>query len=780
MPHSAIPAGRPLDSLDRVRARTKMMVEDYSTSGAATPTRPVFRTQYSVADANGAPSPNAKILLWASEAMTIEVGGRTFNLPTAPDTAPSFPTDALGMLSLTYSADGISSPFLYARTDFVDQFATIPDFEVLARLSSVDGPALAPDQARNYAGTPILLEKYQDEDSRTAIAGAIRNTIGNSTGSNQALAAFLAGAHQPQVAAVSSRGVSPNDVLHWTLDIGDTAVFMPSETEVFTAQLAMAQGALSLLGGFKEFLRDVVNGVKRAAKAVARWAKDAVDFIVQTAEGYYQFTLRLLEDAVKVVKGIFRSIVNEIEAVIEWLSFLFGWDDILRTQDAIATFATQTIQTVRNALDQQIAAGARGVHAFFQAREEDVESLLATFRAQNTESFGVQTRGAAAENPLAAGGQDSSVQTMWLLGRAMAIGSPAAAPLPASPAGSPVGEALGKLTAFFETARAQVAANPATAGLEAQFQTTLGDFSRLVNAFGDIRSLSIDELLKVVADLAVLALKAADFVIEGFLTLVRDVIDAVLGALTAPPPVAVPFVSDLYRALTKKELTLVGVGALLVAVPTTILWKAINGTPPVTEAMAPLAALTVPGWVMVALTSTLVIKAIASAVIDTGLLSDVGPAPLIFSGGLSFVLWGLKVGLLIMASLPQGPTDADQLIFFATMLPLLVWVALLFVPQEARSTYLMTAGPFVATGLGFFLLIVHGALAISVGGRYAKSAPANIASDLPLAAKALGRLGVNGTTAVVTIDLLGYVLSAVILRLQWAGRGGSLLAVPAA
>jgi|CXWL01.1.fsa_nt_gi hypothetical protein len=781
MPHAPIP-GSPLDSLDRLRARTKMMVEDYDVTAGAKPTRPTFRTQFSLADANGSPAPGDKLQLWASEPLAVTVDGQTVMLPTQPEGAPSFTANAMGLVSVTYSGDQIRSPFLFARTAAVPEFGTMPDFEVLNILSSVQPAGLAPDAAKGYDGMPLLPTKFQDEGSRTAIASAVRNTIGRVPQNAMMTSLFLAGGALAPFSAPPSRGVSPNDILHWSLDLGDDLTFMPSDTELITeAQAALA--GFSLLGGLKEFVRDVVKGAKRVARVVTRWAQDAVTFLCQVAEGFYMFVVNTIDDAVNVARAIFQRVVETVERVIEWLSFLFQWKDILRTQGAIVDLINNSIEAVRRTVDAQLTNGAQDVRAFFQAREMDIERLFGQITAQNGDTFASGSRGSVAENPFAAGGQDSSVQVNWLMERAM-MGMAAGTDSTFTLSGASDGP-WNRIEQFAQSARTMLAASPETKDLEMRVTALLEKLGRLVRSSPNFTSLGASDLLGIFVDIAVLSMKAADLLIEGLLQLLRDLIDEILLMLRQPVPI--PFVSGLFKALTNRELTFVELGAFLVAVPTTILYKALFGQAPVDASATEFAALGAPNWGPLAVSLSLLVKSLVEPIFDTGVFIGVfatiaGAVNL----AVSVSVWGLKAALALIAAPNNLLSPEDGLILTLGLFPIFVGIGFVLASTQVR----MLAAPILPgflTAYGLLLLVLHSALAgLGLAGvadlqKYEKSFLANITGDVPAIGKILVRVKVDGIeigrVAVVALDYVGNFLSAVFFRLQWKRGAASLVAI---
>lgn len=745
----------PLDSLDQLSARTQLMVDDYDPTNA-TPKPPVYRTQFSTTRPDGSPQPNTRVRLWASEVMSVTIDGEVHTLPSSPDEAPSFASDALGLLSLTYDANDISAPILHSSTERLDVFSTIPDFQVLRTLGDVQGPDLAPDKAQDYAGRPILLEMYRNPTSQTALADAIRNTIGRTSPSNARFETFLAGDNMADlVDDEGNQTIRPNNVRHWTLRLGDQASFMPSDTDVLTAATAASQIQFGIFNDFKDFVDDVVDAGSDVVQTVANWADDSVDFLVETAKKAYRFTVRTVKEAVTVLRGVLRSVVEAIEQVIQWLSFLFDWGDILRTAGAIENLVTGKLESLRRQLDGSLEDAIRSTRSFFEEREADIEQALRQIGTSHQASLRTETGNRRPGQLFVGGGRDASVPFRWLMNRAGLSGSSAdAASAFEAALGAGQEAMLGKIQDFAQQSRTMVESDPATQGFSDTLMTTLDDLEKFAETFPSLGSASLQELLEVFGDIAVLTMKAASKVTTLFLQLLKELIDAVIGALTGSLPVDIPFLSPLFRFLTGKELSVVRLGALLVAVPTTLVFKAVEGRSPVSFTAEPLAALTVPDYAGLATTFAFLIRSGTEILVDLRVAGGLGLAANV---AVITTIWGLSV----FNAADQGPFVVNTLVAYLTLFPILVGAALLVAGGAARSSY-SAIGPFVSTVYGIVLSLTYTALAIAPGGVYTDNVARNLTAASPLAGKALIRVPDLGPLIVGGLDFGGFTIAAIL------------------
>ena len=107
------------------------------------------------------------------------------------------------------------------------------------------------------------------------------------------------------------------------VDAGDLFQFLETKSAEVKLRAAVNQpgGPVSTQESFWEML--------------VRWFEDAWEFVVKIGEAIYRCVLEVVEDFVSAVRWVFDKIVTAIEDLIEFLQYLFEWDDFKRTKDVI-------------------------------------------------------------------------------------------------------------------------------------------------------------------------------------------------------------------------------------------------------------------------------------------------------------------------------------------------------------------------------------------------------------------------------------------------------------
>ncbi|MEO0769991.1 MAG: LamG-like jellyroll fold domain-containing protein, partial [Cyanobacteria bacterium J06649_4] len=76
-------------------------------------------------------------------------------------------------------------------------------------------------------------------------------------------------------------------------------------------------------------IRDAITS---GASATIGFFEDAVNVLVDTAQGVFRFVVDTVEKVAEFVEAVVEKVVEKIKQFIEFLQFLFDWDDILDTQ----------------------------------------------------------------------------------------------------------------------------------------------------------------------------------------------------------------------------------------------------------------------------------------------------------------------------------------------------------------------------------------------------------------------------------------------------------------
>jgi outer membrane protein assembly factor BamB len=602
------------DLIHEFNSQSQLMVDFVDPQGTqAYQQAPAYQTNVVLYDPEGNVRPFESVKVWASAPVTLMTDNQTFAID--PDTPAAFQSDGTGRIVLgvqsntTITPDapcGLSTPALTLWASFMEEGERILIFAderlhtTLQTISGTDlqsattynqtdpsqpGPALLPGGFQGSKGLP----------NANALAGAINNTVAlqqqptAAVPSSQYLAnpQTMVGVSYSPTPPDTTRPAGPGQVPNWTLDLSDPAnvTFTPQAD----ADAALRPGITgNVFDDIAHFIENVINGVETIVKTIWQAAEGLVQAAIQTAENTYKFVIQTVEDAAHVVLGILKSVLQDVEdaveKVIEALSFLFNWKDILATHTHIKAL---------------INGGFTQVTTFIGKLETETDAFFADLTANADSQFTTligsldsTTLGTAAgsTDPNQAyttdGSDNYSVQGNWLHHKTMTnavgtngqvtIGAPPSVALLGASATSPIDTIAEAMVTFVEEIGDD--AVKVAEDLGQTIEDAAKELMQVLLGSGGARGQDLKNLLEALEALVNNLIALAQAATDAFFTLLRLVLDAIVDMLDAP--IDIPFISWLYSKITGDQLTILDLLALIVAIPVTVMYKAITGQAP--------------------------------------------------------------------------------------------------------------------------------------------------------------------------------------------------------
>ncbi len=747
-------------------AESELMVEDYDTSTeVAKPSTTSYRTHIQLFDPNKNPRLLKSVKVWSSDAMTITSGGKTYDIDT--NKTAWLMTDAAGELSIVSTAESFTSPALYLWGNFMELNEAIviyPDHDTLNKLSTVKGQDLT--SAKTYDGTPLLPATFTGAD---ALASVISNTIG-------APAAALAATRQQfatppnvnprkyprlrftqntyiaypgsstnllyqKVAGSTDRTYVAGNVKQWHATFGaDGSV---------TYNTGLPAGYLlqsfRLSNPFRDFFNNVVKGTEKVAQVVFNAAGIVIHTIANGLKNAYAFTVNTVEQAAQVLAGIFKTVVGDIKKAVEWLSYVFDWDDILANKELIKTQALAGFTKIGTIVDNLFDKEIDNVHAFFTNLKKTVKTDIATVDTWIGGSS-LQSKQINGNNPQSIYGMHgakSYTKSRWLMSKFKENASQATIGTAGTDIGNPIQAAV---ATFYNKVKAILEdPNNGVTTFSDDLKNVFSDLGNLVTNPSEFVEKSFSDILIVIEDIVLILLTVADLVVEDLLELLKAVFDSLIGMVTQT--IDIPFISGLYKKISGAPLSVLDLFCLMVAIPGTIIVNAANTTVNGIQSSAEDSTLL--------LAVTVVLSGVAYAAFDGPL--DVFPdipyqvkyAPL----SLSILLQSLSLPDVIDSS------SADFKLFYAaqTFPILMTGLDIVLSGVGVGKVLFNKEAPFAnqAYGLGMLIASVNLAVRNECGfrGRNYITMTQNIFTFLPYAFKPLGLAG-DGTPANIALGVI--------------------------
>lgn len=623
--------------IDRVTFSSQLIPDDYVAApetGQPMPAAAKFQMTVQLLDESRAPIPHARVTLWASQPVEggITCNGIEYEVPVAEAEALEVVADGGGQLSIT-APGAVGTSALFLRPAFFLPHLSLhvfPDQANLDKLSTVSGADLSPTAtatqpaATSYDGQPIIKESYYG--SLDDIASSMRNTIGRQqNATTQKLKTSTA-------ATDAKRQLPAGEVPEWTVEIRpDAYTFSHGVSAQFPSFAAGADEGLSW-GDFEDFVKNVVKGPEKVAKTEWKYVEDAAQVVVHCADKAYKFVVRTVEDAVDVLIAIVKEVVTAIEKFIEWLSWLFSWQDILEVQGQIAGRVNDRLNALRHWLTAEAAVE---VKAALEAVKKDAAAAFGTtVNAVSGSTVGsVQNSSGSPSDLFHPKGHDYTVQTGWLPKKLIDHLTPDVVP-------SKKVDELAELTATYLATVGEIIVTE-FAQLPAAIEDAAKNYANLFIEKGGFLAQPVSAILEVFEDLLIVGIDCVEAILDATFAYLADALGLIQQILNEP--IEVKLLDDLYQLLTGHKLTILGFTTLAVAVPATLIAKAgITIDDLTATAMAGVGG---SQWAADALN-------IANAVVYAGLsivwtvqqAGDIPPGLQCFTGALNVLMSALSIG----------------------------------------------------------------------------------------------------------------------------------------
>ncbi|NOK31667.1 hypothetical protein HMI49_00435 [Corallococcus exercitus] len=501
---------------------------------------PSYTTVVRFTDAQGAALVGQTVQVNASEWSRVMVNGYWTDLDAT--TRVEVKTDGTGTVTLINKVSDVGTPVFRFSAPFLAQDVTAdPSAELRANLAAkLKGQDLS--QWKKQDGTPVI----------------------------------PAGADPAMVAQVQASLQQLMDNMDSLPADGSPAPVEPAATTA----LARTQTSFAVLGNVGNAIEtaagDVLQAIKSAAGAVYEYVlqpilsgtKTLLQFFVKIGEQVVTFVVRTIKDALQLISWLFQQLEVLIEDIIQFLGFLFAWDDILATQRAIEAMTKDVLL----ALPARMKGREADITAFFDQLSSQWDSIRETALGMDdvsTQQVAAQTQSQATPTEQSALGCATTSPGATFSTYQVSHGGFGDS-TPVGPA-NPVAKAVSD---FIQT----------VVNIVSEVGNSIQEVFQQLQAMAQQGTLSLHAIVKLLAGETVKALLGAmQELLLGLCEVLGDLSQALLQDVLLRP-FNIPVLSWLYKKLTGEEqLTMLGALSLLAAIPVTIVYKLLTGKAPVPQ-----------------------------------------------------------------------------------------------------------------------------------------------------------------------------------------------------
>ncbi|KAG0374867.1 hypothetical protein BGX24_009826 [Mortierella sp. AD032] len=486
-----------------------------------------FTSHINVADSNGNALAASTVLLCSSFLTDLAVNGEP--LMVGPEGVPVL-TDRRGNLTVIHRVDDIASAVLTIK----------------------DAPGNPPVLGQSYTLNPA--KKVQD-GLATVTDGASLKSVTLPDGSK-----LLDGS--PATADMIARAGTAIGQLHKHMQS------LPCDGSIQSASLNCVSTNNTLVdassdGTLWDFWHWLANGAESIEHWVVHAVEDTAHWVITTAKGVFTFVLDSITHVLKAAGWVLQQVVKDIEKIIQWVGFLFQWDDILATHNDFV----QVVNDVLGCAPAAFEVLEESVEVWFGHLKQSIQSLDSKSKHM-TQRYDATNAAALGANTGPINKATHSPGANWSFYQVEHGG---------------VGNSL---TAIDKSATDAIhtAQNDPFADIWKEITAALGDMETdlsqfwkdLTKNFSNSKSFSLaDVFTEAGIDIAVTLVDFMQHIVVGFLKVTNLIVSTLKTAINTP--LNILLLSPLYKKMTNgKELTLLDAISLLIAIPTTVMYKLIH------------------------------------------------------------------------------------------------------------------------------------------------------------------------------------------------------------
>lgn len=289
-----------------------------------------YMTRITVLDETNSPVSGESITIESSYRVPVFINNHYYVLDTA---AISIPTDTAGGIKIVQPVVNLQGACLTIQSANGGEKLKINPMDKAAnKVATLNTPdTLTAATVTEDNGTPQqpLVSPNTSQDDLQATADSINSLIDAYNNYN-----------------VSSSGASSKAV-------SSSFVYIPSPTvKIYTLSVSPQRKTLQLnvIDSVGDTLSKAGDWIETTAGDLCSWLKNEAEYVIQIIEDtaqkvwnfvatvagkVYNFIIDCVEKAIAAIEAIFQALMTAIKDLVQFLKFLFSWDDITRTKDVM-------------------------------------------------------------------------------------------------------------------------------------------------------------------------------------------------------------------------------------------------------------------------------------------------------------------------------------------------------------------------------------------------------------------------------------------------------------
>ena len=494
-----------------------------------------YTTYIRVTDDDGIPVANRTVHLTADSNVSVLINGQHYTLKGI---AKPVTTNASGEITIVLETADLSAPVKTVTMDGASQQADAGADVKMKLRDHTDGAQIA--KARRSDGTPLFPHGADDKACAAAAASikklmAVHDDLGNP-----------ARARQARELKAAPQQFVPMDAF---------GVWHPMEGGVEALHARVALDAQeNLAGEVWAEPGDVLAALFSNAEAVGSWfvngAQEGWKFVVSIGQKTVAFFFEVAAQAIAAIDWALRHTLGiSLNDIVSWLGYLFNWSDILRNHKVIGHILELGFD---HAVDQVVPMKQTVIDGASKIRAKLINDKLIV--DQSNQMFKDRARKA----PAGPADPGQTPEANWG-NQQLSTNGHASTSAPVT-----LDDLTGVMSGLTQT-EAQVFSNAA-----AQFQTRISDhFTDLT--WGEI----LDEFLQIVGSAVIDTVENVALTVLDAVAVLVKMFKQLMTARWDVPVITYVYEQVICRG-DGSQLTMLDLVALLLAIPATVVFKAVS------------------------------------------------------------------------------------------------------------------------------------------------------------------------------------------------------------
>ena len=536
-----------------------------------------YKTELIFYDEDGKIANDCPLELWSLDYTTISINNSSYNL--SPENHIKVSTDISGRLHLIQQADSLNSVSLVVKKEGAedkDAFYIKQNEPYKRYLSKITADELK--NAKRYDGTLLIKdETYRDDQIIKTLSNSL-NRIMSSTVSDDNICNAIGHNKYGDICQYNGETVSnytkiPNPLAAGSFEISfenNNITYREITSKEYIENVEkrkiQSSGKKSFFSFFRNLFNAIKNGVVKVAKIIINATQAAINttvhFIENAVEKIADFVLSTVQEVVHVAESIFLAIKTAFKDLFDWLGIIFKWDDIVKTQEYLASQLNQSIENIISVVKRQsvwitskIEIAKTKLHSYFEELKNKIDPSI---NIKYDSGYNDSPYSKALSNNIIVSRITSEIKNSNIIMSSAILSD----------------DQIANLDKILHHINSLAYGS---------YQCAYKSISDVVNAFGNFNLKNIFVMLiDIIENILISILNGAEIavnIITDCLASVFDIFKTIINTR-----ISLPLLTDLFEWILGVDMTILNIATMAIAIPFTIVYKLINnGQAPIKE-----------------------------------------------------------------------------------------------------------------------------------------------------------------------------------------------------